>query len=285
VRYFQHAAVAVVNAHTGRLFAVADPAPDPIASSWLRRFPRLFVASGSLDRELVNRIAPPVDAALVHARVFARVGPRGEYGPAAHLPRQHGGDTLFSYPTFSPFVDSASGRLSLAYPILDATDRVRGVLVASGGADYEAKWLPSQTAGPRWPVIIDRLHRAIDSSNVGAGARDAPLVRGPVRVVPFERTAAYVQTAYAWRADGVPTVRLVAILVGDSVRTGITVTAAAGLPAPTLPTIPLSAEEFRSRVDQLYGEMRQAMRRGDWLAFGAAYESLGRLLRSTPQKP
>ena len=281
VRYFQHAGVAIVNAHTGRLFVVADQAPDPITTSWMKRFPALFVSASALDRQLTERIAPPVEAALIHARLFAHVGPRGENGPPSHLPRQHGGDTLFSNPAFAPFVDSTSGNLALAYPILDATDRVRGVVVASGGAQYDVRWEPFDILGPRWKSVVDRLHRAIDSASQGLIARDGALVRGPVRMLPLAGSSAYVQTAYSWRTNGAPVIRLVAVLVGDSIRTGHTIAAAAGLPAPALPADPLTPAEFRARIETLYGEMREAMRSGDWQAFGNAYEMLGRVVRAS----
>ena len=285
LRYFRHAAVALVNAHTGRVIAVADPSPDPVTVSWTRRFPRLFIAASALDRSLAARLAPPAEAALVHARLFAHVGPRGDNSPPSHLPRQLGGDTLFSYNSQAPFVDAATGRLALAYPVLDAAERVRGAVVATGGAEYELRWEPAAPAGPRWGTVLDRLHRAVDSAAQGPTGRERPLVRGPVRLVPLGGARAYVQTAYAWRADGTPSVRLVAVLLGDTVRTGATIASAAGLPMPALPSVPLSPEEFRGRVAALYGEMREALSRGDWLAFGAAYDALGRLLRSGAAKP
>lgn len=285
VRYFQHAGVAVVNAHSGRLFAIADQAPDPIAASWIRRFPRLFVSASALDRELTDQVAPPSQGAQLHARLFAHVGPRGENAPPSHLPRQLGGDTLFASGGAPPYVDSVSGRLSVAYPVLDATDRVRGVIIATGGADYDVRWEAAPRLGPRWGTVVDRLRRAIDSASQGVGGRDASLLRGPVRVLPMPTGAAYVQTAYARRSDGTPSVRLVAVAIGDSVRTGATIAAAAGLPAPALPITPLTPSEFRARVEALYVEMREALARGDWLSFGNAYEALGRVLRTTPAKP
>jgi len=285
LRYFRHAAVALVNAHSGRVIAATDPSPDPVATSWTRRFPRLFVSSSVLDRQLQQRIPPPVESAYLHARLYAHVGPRGDNGPPSRLPRQLGGDTLFALATIPPFLDSVTGQLALAYPILDAADRVRGVVVAAGGADYEVRWEPATAIGPRWSMVVDRLHRAIDSATQNVAGREVPLVRGPVRVLPDGGGRAYVQTAYAWRGDGSPAVRLVAVLADDTVRTGVTIAAAAGLPVPALPVTPLTPAEFRGRVDALYAEMREAMRRGDWMAFGSAYEALGSLLRSTTGKP
>jgi hypothetical protein len=41
--------------------------------------------------------------------------------------------------------------------------------------------------------------------------------------------------------------------------------------------------DFRTRVRRLYEEMREAMRSGDWLAFGRAYDALGKLIASGAQ--
>ena len=100
-------------------------------------------------------------------------------------------------------------------------------------------------------------------------------------MLPLAGSSAYVQTAYSWRTDGAPAIRLVAVLLGDSIRTGPTIAAAAGLPAPALPADPLTPAEFRARIETLYGEMREAMRSGDWQAFGNAYEMLGRVVRAS----
>jgi len=35
---------------------------------------------------------------------------------------------------------------------------------------------------------------------------------------------------------------------------------------------------LRARVELLYEQMRSALQRGDWVAFGRAYEALGALL-------
>lgn len=285
VRYLQHAGVALLNAHTGRVIVVSDPAPDPVTTSWIRRFPTFFIAPTAIDRDFLERIPPPTEASFLHARLFAMLGPRGDNGPPSRLPRQTGGDTLFSLQAQAPYLDSTTRRLSVAYPVLDASDHVRGLVVASGGADYEIRWEPASQAGPRWGAILDRLHRAIDSASQSVVTRDAPLVRGAVRAIPTGGGQAYVQTAYAWRTDGAPAVRVVAVLAGDTVRTGATIAVAAGLPAPAVPSTPLTPAEFRARVESLYAEMREALKRGDWLGFGNAYEALGRVLRSSSAKP
>jgi hypothetical protein len=47
----------------------------------------------------------------------------------------------------------------------------------------------------------------------------------------------------------------------------------------TVPTVvprpPDTPESLRERIRALYASMRDALRRGDWRAFGAAFDSLG----------
>jgi hypothetical protein len=111
------------------------------------------------------------------------------------------------------------------------------------------------------------------------------MVRGPVRTVTDGRRVAFVQTAYEWRPESAPAARHAAILMGDSLRVGRTIMAAAGISEPAVPAVRLTPEAFRSRVTGLYNEMRDALARGDWLAFGAAYEALGKLLRAAQTTP
>jgi len=40
---------------------------------------------------------------------------------------------------------------------------------------------------------------------------------------------------------------------------------------------------LRARATRLYEAMRDAMRRGDWTAFGEAYDALGALLGRAPR--
>ena len=285
VRYFRHAAVALVNAHTGRVVAIADPAPDPVAASWIRRFPRLFVPVSAVRDDVLRQLPPPGDGALSQARVLARFGRRGELGPPSHIARLTGGDTLFGFPAYAPFLDSVSDRLAIAYPVVDAAERLRGAVVATGGADVQVRWVGLDSLGPRWQGALELLRRALDSA-VTAGRNDpVPLARGPVRIVSAGRRLALVQTAYLWRAENAPSVRLSAVMLGDSVRVGRTIMNALGVPEPAVNTVPFTPEAFRSRITQLYNQMQEALARGDLASFGVAYRELGQLLRATQTAP
>jgi len=130
--------------------------------------------------------------------------------------------------------------------------------------------------------VLERLLRVPESP---APPRDVTLRRGPVRAVPMRGgAAAYLQTTYAWRSDGAPTVARVAIhgtgAARDSVGFGSTLAEAVGM-RPETPDAAstVTPAVFRQRVNDLYAAMRDALQRGDWAAFGKAYDDLGRLLK------
>ena len=89
----------------------------------------------------------------------------------------------------------------------------------------------------------------------------------------------YLQSAYRWRAGGTPSLVRVSTVVGDTLRSGPTLSAALGL-APSGPgAIAAAPADLRTRADALYREMREALRNGDWGAFGRAFDALGATLR------
>jgi uncharacterized membrane protein (UPF0182 family) len=112
-------------------------------------------------------------------------------------------------------------------------------------------------------------------------AADANLVHAPVRVLPLAGRSAYLQAAYRWRAGGPPSLARVATIVADTVRTGPTLAVALGLAVPASGTTAATPTDLRARAGALYAEMRDAMRRGDWSAFGRALDALGAVLRVT----
>jgi uncharacterized membrane protein (UPF0182 family) len=278
VRYLRHAAVALVNSHTGLVRALAGDTPDPVTASWVRRFPELFLDPAALDPDLAHRLPPAADDAVISSLAFALVGVRGEYEPPAHLPRPSG-DTLFSLASTSPYFDRGVGTLSVALPLLDPAERLRGVVAATGGARPHVRWIPLTTERVVWPELVDRLQQVGDS--LRHVVRNMRIVHGPVRIVPSVQHTVGIQTHYLTRPDGTPQVLYVSVAYGDTVAVGTSIMGAAGMPLPTVVEPPPGPEAFRARVESLYAAMREALRRGDWTAFGIAYDALGRLLRTT----
>jgi uncharacterized protein len=282
VSYVRHAATAIIQAHSGHVTLVADSVLDPIAATWVRQFPTLFSSWSAVPAPVAANIPPPIESAVAQAAAFARVGLRAEPAPAAHLPTTFSGDTAFGGAWRPPHLTSGDAKLTWTTPLLDAADRVRGLIVSIGGTQPATYWYPVTEPGLRWPAVIERLQRVPEAP---VPPRDVILRRGPVHVVPIRGgAAAYLQTTYAWRTDGAPTIARVAVhgagASRDSVAFGSTLADVAGVRLDTSDVTPaVTPADFRQRVNELYAAMRDALRRGDWTAFGKAYDELGRLLR------
>jgi uncharacterized membrane protein (UPF0182 family) len=166
--------------------------------------------------------------------------------------------------------------------VLDVSDRVVGLTVARGGRGGATYWLPLPDSGVRWSSLLDQLRRAIDSTS--AVSRDTRLVHGGVQVLPLAGGAAFMEPAYAWATDGPPTLLRVALSSGGTAATGHTLADAIGAPvAFARDTIPAVSQDLRAHAAALYDQMRAALKRGDWAAFGHAYDALGRLLGRPPR--
>lgn len=273
--YFQHAATAIVYAATGEAYVVADSAPGPMAVSWIRRFPELFTSWASVPASVRVALPPSFDGVRAQAIAFALYGTSSNSYYVRHLPALDGSDTVVA-DSSALFLMPPARALASEFVLLDSTERVRGLVIGVGGAMRATLTFELPSPGPRWPVVIDRLH----GSDSAASTRDgASVVRGPIRIILVGDEVAFVQSAYAWRRDGAPALARVTMLIGDSVRAGPTLAALAGanVPAPR-GTTPSAGNDLQARAAALYTAMRDALRRGDWVAFGQAFERLGKLL-------
>jgi uncharacterized membrane protein (UPF0182 family) len=274
--YLRHAAVAVVQAVTGEVTIVPDSTLDPIAESWVRELPGLFGTWNGLPQGLRALFAPPSDGLYAQAAAFGRYGRTTDNDPLRHVPILNGADTLAGGDDL-PLVLPGSSVVTLTLPLLDETDQLRGLLIGNGGVTGRVAWYRLATPGPRWSGVLDRL-RSLDSA--GSAAREGPLAHGRVRAVPVRGGIAFLQPTYRWRAQSVPSINRVALLSGDTTRSIVPPLLTANHPSQPSAAV----AEPKASAAELYGTMRDALRRGDWTAFGRAFEALGRLL-GQPGKP
>lgn len=273
--FLHHAATALVNATSGRVRLVVDTtvvAGDPIVRGWLRAFPELFTDARALPIALSSQIPPAIEAAVVQRAAFGAVGTAREGSAVRHAPIQDGADTAFGV-AVSRFGSNA-GALAISLPLLGVDERVAGLVVSTGGTEARTTWIPS-TDRARWTTVLDRL-RSIDSTSA-ASLRDARAVRGPLRAVPVDSTAAFVQSTYAWRGQGAVSLASVGLDQRDSVRWGRSLSDALGAPLASS-DVALAPTELRTRAAALYDSLRASMRRADWRAYAEHWDALGRLL-------
>jgi uncharacterized membrane protein (UPF0182 family) len=273
--YFQHAATALVHAASGRVRLVLASSPEPATASWAARFPSIFVRPGALPPALQAALPPPVDGAFAQALAFQNAGFRGDSLEVRHFADLDTPDSTFSGEPLHATIPGLG--VTASWPLLDDQDRVRGLVAGAGGATRETSWVPLAGRDVKWGAVGERLRSADTAS------RDAALLHGPVRVVPLRGGPAYFRAAFRWRPGGSPTLARVAVLAGDSVRTGATLAIALGVADSTHGAAAAGAVDLRARADSLYRDMRDALRRGDWPAFGRAFDALGGTLQPAPR--
>jgi uncharacterized membrane protein (UPF0182 family) len=274
--FLHHAAVAIVQASTGDVMVVPDSLPDPITESWKAQVPSLFTTWAALPPGMRMQLDPPIDAIVAQANAFGRFGTRGQTDVMRRMPARDGSDTAVVGDHLPLALPGGQGT-ALSIPLVDNSDRVRGVLLGAGSSDGNTlTWLPLDAPGPRWTSVLDRL-RAVDSANIGV--RDGQLVHGRVRVVPLRTGLAFIQPTYRWHGSSAPTLNRMLVLMGDSVRSVAPPLVAGPAPAPVVagPAAPSTAD-FHGSVAALYAAMRDALRRGDFAAFGRAFDALGKAL-------
>ena len=272
----RHAATAIVNAHTGRVLLLADVTVGPIAQTWMREFPSLFATPDRMSAALLAALPPPIDGVRIQADLLARFGLSGDSSWMGHLPWNGGADSVLRDGSALLFA-TGRGRLGCSQAVLDSTDRLAGAVLGTGGRAGTVYWVPLQPRGPRWNSLLDEMQHALDST--ATIPRDARLRRGEVRVIPLAHGLALVQPAYVWKADVPPSLARIAVSRDTVVTTGRTLAEALGVAAaPPVDTTPLTPGDFRARVRELYDQMHAALQRGDWVAFGRAYDALGQLL-------
>lgn len=290
--YFRHAATALVEAATGRTRFVAVARPDPFARTWMALVPSLMLAPADTPPGLLDRLPPATDGAIAQLRTFAQFGSRLEGPVSRTVP-----DSAITADGPVPHLVRVDGRPTLAWsvPLLDG-DQLGGLITAVGGRQRATYWDTTTVPRPRWETIRERLRLALDSarSELPEGSRREPRIRpGRVQSILTEQGPLFLQPLGWNRGDGDVLVSRVAVLldpaagkVGVGMSSGDALARVGAVSAGRLPADdPLAAfgETREQGVSRLYEAMREAMRAGDWSRFGAAFDSLGRVLGRPPE--
>ncbi|HYW51950.1 MAG TPA: UPF0182 family protein [Gemmatimonadaceae bacterium] len=278
----QFAATALVNAHTGRVTLVTEGTPPLLARRPLRRLARHLVPAVSLPPTLRRALPPRGDAIELEAAIAARFGSRAVQDDTTNVVRKAGPltelalvrgvipDSSLTGDDFVPIWLAARRTYALTAAAIDARGIVRGVMIAPGGEDRRTRWQPSAD-GATYDGVLRAAQEVSDSLRQPgslAGAR-----RSSTRVLPGSGPPRFL-TPYFTLRDGRPT-QLAAVLLTDGMRRGVArdvAEASVDWRAGGRPIQPGSA------AASMYRQMREALQRGAWTEFGAAFEALGRAL-------
>jgi uncharacterized membrane protein (UPF0182 family) len=99
-----------------------------------------------------------------------------------------------------------------------------------------------------------------------------------VQVVPGTDGLYLFQSFYEWPPERGPSLTGVVALHGGTARSGRSLAVTMGAPGHPSAT----DRTLRLHVARLYAELRDAMRRGDWSAFGHALDALGQIVGQRP---
>lgn len=273
IHYALHAATAVVQAQTGSVTLLPVANPDPVLRTWLARFPSLFTARDRAPRWMEHGLPPATDWTLIQGAMIGRTGVHGDTLPVSSLARVDDADADLTSGPPTLFQLDTAGTLAWGVPVA-STDRLAGLLVASGGLHPRTTLLPP-TSDHDWAGVLESLQESADLAGFGRAAKDSR--RGRVQAIPGRDGLVFVQSFYEWPADGSPRLLGVAVLKGGRKFVGATVAEALGR------SIDVGggsgpSDALRAQAAQLYDQMNAALRGGDWRAYGEAWARLGRLL-------
>ena len=263
-RYFQHAAIAVIDGYSGDVMVVPDDSLDPIASMWVHRFQSLFTTAAALPAGLRDMLPAAADQLTVQAIAFGRFGQGVANQEMRHLPASLGGDSDVVAGPIALLRNKSAVTTSL--PLVDSTDHVRGVMVAVGGASRRTVWVGA--SGPLWSMLAERF-RSLDSTS---GRRAPRPMHSPIRAMPVGNRLVFFEPVFASSGEDSPTLAYVGLIDGDSIRR---------LTALRRDGTPTGGGDLRQQVQAVYAAMRSALQRGDWTAFGRAMDALSRISGSS----
>lgn len=286
--YFRLAATAVVEASSGRVRLVAAPRPDAPTRTWMTRLPTLFAAAGELPLQLVSQLPPANESAVAQIKTFARYGSRLEGSVVRQLPDSA---LVGGAPPPHWIGNDRERLLAWSVPLLDGGDQIGGVMTVSGGLARQTWWDSTTFPRQRWRTVTERLQSALDSARgtmPDGSRRDPRLHAGRVSTLMTATGPLLVQPLLWNRVEGSTSIARVAASDGIRMGVGTTLVEALGrmgeVPMPSARAAGSVEEGLSSDVARRwYAAMRDALRRGDWAKFGAAFDSLGRVLERPPQ--
>jgi uncharacterized protein len=309
--YMRNSVKVTVDAYDGTVtFYVADPS-DPLVQAFGRGFPGLLVPLAKMPADLQRHIRYPEDFFAIQARKYATyhmLDPQVFYNreDTWAIPRRtvEGRDremepyyTIMRLPgeTKEEFI-----LLTLFNP--SRRDNMIGWLAARSDPPSYGRLIaynfPKQKLvyGPRQidaridqdPVISQQLSLW--------NQRGSTVIRGSLLAIPIEQSLVYVQPLYLAAAEqgALPELRRVIVAHGNQIAMEPTLeqslarifggrvppAAASAAPPPAgAPSPPPSERMLAQRALDLYQRAQDALRRGDWAAYGAEQKRLEETLR------
>ena len=311
INYIRNSVKVVVDAYTGdTAFYVADP-DDPIIKTWQRVFPAMFKPMSAMPPELRAHIRYPEDFFLIQAdtfRTYHMTDPQVFYNREDlwGFPREnYAGQTVPMQPYYVimrlPGETNAEYMLMLPMVPSGRDNMIAWMAARCDGADYGHLFEYSFSKdrlfyGPY--QIQARINQNPEISRQLSlwNQMGSKVLLGNLLVIPIQDSLLYVEPLFIRAENGqLPELQRVIASYSDRVVMGdtldLTLAALFENAAPPAPTIakaitppltpqPIAAGAVAGKADMQsaakhYNRAMDAIRAGDWTAFGAEMKALG----------
>jgi uncharacterized protein len=310
--YVRNSVKAVVDAYHGTVsFYLADP-QDPIIRTYAQAFPGLFHALAEMPPDLRAHIRYPAGLLAVQARMYATYhmqDPRVFYNKEDlwSIPRRREGDRereIEPYYTIMRLPGQAREEfvlLMLFTPL--GTHNLRAWLAARSDGEQYGRLMAFLFPKQRLVYGPAQIAARIEQDPVIAPQltlwrqRGSTVIRGSLLAIPIEESLLYIEPMYL-AAEGergsIPELKRVFVAYGNQIVMGETLDAAlqtifgrraalATAPAPEAETRPPAGDPLAAvagRAWEAWQRAQDALRRGDWAAYGEAQKRVEELLRA-----
>ncbi|PYO56592.1 MAG: UPF0182 family protein [Candidatus Rokuibacteriota bacterium] len=317
--YIRNSVKATVDAYDGTVtYYVADP-DDPVASTYAKAFPGLLRPLAQMPRDLQTHIRYPEDLFAVQARMYAiyhMQDPQVFYNKEDlwTIPRlpQEGRDREME-PYFT--IMRLPGEPKEEFVLLEAfnpsgRDNMIGLMAARADAPNYGRLIaynfPKQKLvyGPR--NIDARINQdPVISQQISLwNQQGSRVLRGSLFAIPIDQSLIYIMPLYlaAEQGGALPELRRVVVVYGNSIAMEPTLELSLqrifggrargeeGAPRPAAPGVaaPAIMEGVLTSLIQgawdAWQKAQEALRRGDWAAYGQEQKRLEEALRQLKER-
>ena len=273
--YIRNSVKVVVDAYEGDVrFYVVDPA-DPILRAYRAAFPGLFHALDEMSPGLRQHLRYPQDLFEIQVdkfNTYHMTVPQVFYNREdvwASPYEKFGGKTIQLEPYY--VLMKLPGENRLGFLLMTP--------VTPSNRDNMIAWIGARSDFPGYGEMDTTIARQLTMWD----QRGSRVIRGNLLVIPINQSFLYIEPVFLLAAEtNIPQLKRVIVSNGEHVAMEATLAKALQVilgEQPSAPQETLEAPQApTSGAREALSDAEQALRRGDWTAFGRAWEQLKSLL-------
>ena len=299
ISYIRNSVKITVDAYDGTVVFYAFDETDPVLATWRAIFPDLIVDGSTMPEEVRAHLRYPEDLFRVQAEVYKTyhmLDPLVFYNKEDQwaLPGEADGGTPmdpFYVLMKLPGEPKEDFMLMLPFTPRNKDNMIGWMSASSDPSDYGRRIVytfPKQklVLGPQQVSARVNQDPLISQQLTLWNQRGSSVLMGNMLVIPIENSIVYVQPLYLQaEKTAMPQLTRVIVAYGDSVAMQPDLTSAlaavfGAAPKPDTGTDGGTPSATVGSAQELYLKAIEAQKAGDWAAYGAAIEELGKALEA-----